>query len=82
MTVKNLVTWTIIIAGYAEKELAKGATKLYDQMEEVGLKPDDGTITSVLAACAESGVLGLGEKVDASIEMNRYKCSTQVSDAG
>ena len=81
MPVKNLVTWTIIIAGYAEKGLAKEATILYDQLEEVGLKPDDGTIISVLAACAESGLLSLGEKVHASIERNRHKCSTNVSNA-
>ncbi|PON96329.1 Pentatricopeptide repeat [Trema orientale] len=81
MPVKNLITWTIMIAGYAEKGLAKEATKLYDQMEEVGLKPDDGTIISVLAGCAESGLLGLGEKIHASIGRSGYKCSTQVSNA-
>ncbi|XP_062106574.1 pentatricopeptide repeat-containing protein At3g29230 [Humulus lupulus] len=81
MPVKNLVTWTIIITGYAEKGLAKEATSLYDQMEKVGLKPDDGTIISIMAACAESGLLGLGEKVYASIKRNRFKCSAQVSNS-
>ncbi|KAF4383257.1 hypothetical protein F8388_009288 [Cannabis sativa] len=81
MPVKNLVTWTIIIAGYAEKGLAKEATSLYDEMEKVGLKPDEGTIISIMAACAESGLLGLGEKVHASIKRNRYKCSVQVSNS-
>lgn len=50
-------------------------------MEEAGLKPDDGTVISILAACAESGLLGLGSKVHASIERTRFKCSTQVSNA-
>ncbi|XP_030499709.2 pentatricopeptide repeat-containing protein At3g29230 [Cannabis sativa] len=81
MPVKNLVTWTIIIAGYAEKGFAKEATSLYDEMEKVGLKPDEGTIISIMAACAESGLLGLGEKVHASIKRNRYKCSVQVSNS-
>ncbi|KAA8530405.1 hypothetical protein F0562_005114 [Nyssa sinensis] len=44
MPVKNLVPWTIIISGYAEKGIAKEAISLYDQMEKTGLKPDDGTI--------------------------------------
>lgn len=81
MPVKNLVTWTIIISGYAKKGIANEANCLYDQMEEAGLKPDDGTIISILAACAESGLLRLGEKVHASIERNRYRCCTEVSNA-
>ncbi|XP_015879787.1 pentatricopeptide repeat-containing protein At3g29230 [Ziziphus jujuba] len=81
MPFKSLVPWTIIISGYAEKGLASEASKLYDQMEEAGLKPDDSTLISILAACAESGLLGLGRKVHASIERTRFKCSTQVSNA-
>lgn len=81
MPVKNLVTWTIIISGYAEKGLANEASALYNQMEEAGLKPDDGAIISILAACAESGLLGLGKKVHASIKRTRCNCSTQVSNA-
>ncbi|KAJ7974354.1 putative Pentatricopeptide repeat-containing protein [Quillaja saponaria] len=81
MPVKNLVIWTIIISGYAEKGLAKEATALYDQMEESGLKPDVGAVVSILAACAESGLLGLGKKVHASIERTRFKCITLVSNA-
>ncbi|KAJ4707368.1 Pentatricopeptide repeat-containing protein [Melia azedarach] len=81
MPAKSLVPWTIIISGYAEKGMAKEAKRLYKQMEEVGLKPDDGTIISILAACAESGLLGLGTRVHASIKRNGFKCSTNVSNA-
>ncbi|XAR63893.1 hypothetical protein NMG60_11024037 [Bertholletia excelsa] len=81
MPVKNLVAWTIIISGYAEKGLAKDAIRLFDKMADMRLKPDDGTIISILAACAESGLLGLGMKVHALIERIRYKCTTHVSNA-
>ncbi|THG00517.1 hypothetical protein TEA_004012 [Camellia sinensis var. sinensis] len=81
MPAKNLVTWTIIISGYAEKGMAKDAISLFDEMEAARLKPDDGTIISILDACAESGLLGLGKRVHASIERIRYKCSTHVSNA-
>ncbi|XP_059670395.1 pentatricopeptide repeat-containing protein At3g29230-like [Cornus florida] len=81
LPVKNLVPWTIIISGYAEKGLAKEAIGFYDRMEEAGLKPDDGTVISILAACAESGLLGLGKRVHTSIERSRYKCSTHVLNA-
>lgn len=81
MPVKNLVPWTIIISGFAEKGMAKEAMRLYDEMEEVGLKQDEGAVISILAACAESGLLSLGMKVHASIERNRFKYSTNVSNA-
>ncbi|KAF8408156.1 hypothetical protein HHK36_007298 [Tetracentron sinense] len=81
MPVKNLVPWTIMISGYAEKGLAKEAFGLYDKMEMAGLKPDDGTMISILAACAESGLLGLGKRIHVSIERNRFRCSTQVCNA-
>ncbi|GAV77586.1 LOW QUALITY PROTEIN: PPR domain-containing protein/PPR_2 domain-containing protein, partial [Cephalotus follicularis] len=81
MPIKNLVTWTIIISGYEKKGLVKEATGLYDQMEEAGLKPDDGAFISILAASAESGSLGLGVRVHASIERTRIKCTTSISNA-
>ncbi|KAL7232307.1 hypothetical protein ACSBR2_010346 [Camellia fascicularis] len=81
MPAKNLVTWTIIISGYAEKGMAKDAISLFDEMEAARLKPDDGTFISILDACAESGLLGLGKRVHASIERTRYRCSTHVSNA-
>lgn len=81
MPVKNLVSWTIIVSGYAVKGLAKDAMRSFEQMEEAGLKPDDGTVISILASCAESGLLGLGKRVHTSIERIRYKCSVNVSNA-
>lgn len=81
MPVKNIVPWTIIISGFAEKGLVKEAAKLYDQMEVTGLRPDDGTLISILAACAESGSLGLGKRVHASIKRARFKCTINVSNA-
>ncbi|KAL6960809.1 hypothetical protein U1Q18_038572 [Sarracenia purpurea var. burkii] len=77
MPTKNLVTWTIIISGYAQKGLAKDAISLFDKMEDARFKPDDATIISILAACAESGLLGLGKRVHGSIERIRYKCGLQ-----
>lgn len=81
MPVKNMVSWTIIIAGYAEKGLAKEATDLYEQMEEAGYRLDDGAIISILAACAESGLLWLGKRVHQSIKKNRHQCSILIENA-
>ncbi|KAK4776278.1 hypothetical protein SAY86_004966 [Trapa natans] len=81
MPVKSVVPWTIIISGYAQKGLAKEAIMLYDQMEEAGVIIDYGTVISILAACAESGLLGLGQKVCTSIQRTGLKCTTSVLNA-
>ncbi|KAI4352523.1 hypothetical protein L6164_006764 [Bauhinia variegata] len=78
---KNVVLWTTIVSGYAEKGLVKEATALYDQMEEARLKHDDGARISILAACAESGMLGLGKKIHTSIKRSKFRCSTKVCNA-
>ncbi|XP_022739373.1 pentatricopeptide repeat-containing protein At3g29230 [Durio zibethinus] len=81
MPVKTLVPWTIIISGYAEKGLAKEAVDLYDQMERNGMELDDGTFISILAACAESGLLAVGVKVHDSIKRLKFRCSIVVCNA-
>ncbi|KAJ6364681.1 hypothetical protein OIU76_029614 [Salix suchowensis] len=77
MPIKDAVSWNTILDG----GLAKDAMRSFEQMEEAGLKPDDGTVISILASCAESGLLGLGKRVHTSIERIRYKCSVNVSNA-
>ncbi|XP_016459129.1 pentatricopeptide repeat-containing protein At3g29230 [Nicotiana tabacum] len=81
MPSKNLVSWTIMVSGYAEKGLVKEAIGLYMRMEEAGLKLDVAAIVSILAACAESGMLSLGKRVHDSVERSTYRCSTLVSNA-
>ncbi|KAL5095850.1 hypothetical protein RYX36_000177 [Vicia faba] len=76
--VKNLVLWTTIISGYAKMGQVRQATKLYDEMEEAGLRPDDGVLISILSACAESGMLGLGKKIRDSVLRCRFRCNTKV----
>ncbi|BAT83324.1 hypothetical protein LR48_Vigan03g020200 [Vigna angularis] len=78
---KNVVLWTTIIAGYAEKGNAREATELYGKMEEAGLRPDDGFLFSILAACAESGMLELGSRIHASVKKWRFRCSSKVLNA-
>ena len=78
---KNVVLWTTIIAGYAEKGFVREATELYGTMEEAGLRPDDGFLISILAACAESGMLGLGKRIHASMRRWRFRCGTKVLNA-
>ncbi|XP_010502875.1 PREDICTED: pentatricopeptide repeat-containing protein At3g29230 [Camelina sativa] len=78
---KNVVTWTIIIAGYAEKGLVKEADKLVDQMVASGLRFDAAAAISILAACAESGLLSLGVRVHSIIKRSNLNSNASVLNA-
>lgn len=53
----SLVVWTAIISGYAAHGAADMALGLYAQMLDKGIRPDPVTLTSVLTACAHSGLV-------------------------
>ena len=81
MPSRNLVSWTVIISGYVEKGQAKEAMSLFKQMEEDGMMLDDAAMVSILSACAESGMLKLGEKVEAHIKRFKFRITSQVSNS-
>ncbi|KAI4323600.1 hypothetical protein L6164_023193 [Bauhinia variegata] len=63
MPQKDLVSWTTIVAGYAQNGLAKKAIKLVSRMQEVGQKPDSITLVSVLPAVADIKSLRIGKSI-------------------
>ncbi|KAL9318305.1 hypothetical protein ACSQ67_014822 [Phaseolus vulgaris] len=54
---RSLVFWTSIISAYAAHGDAGLALSLYTQMLDKGIQPDPVTLTSVLTACAHSGLV-------------------------
>lgn len=80
MPVKNLVSCTIMISGYAEKGFIKETISLYNEMENSELELDDGTIISIITACAESGLLALRKRVRSSTVAAGFRCSTVVTN--
>ncbi|KAM7269748.1 hypothetical protein ACFE04_025245 [Oxalis oulophora] len=60
---KNVITWTSLIAGYGKHGCVSDAIKLFKQMEEEGLKPNDVTFLSLLFACSHTGLTDEGWKL-------------------
>ncbi|CAN6478672.1 unnamed protein product [Victoria cruziana] len=58
--VKDLISWTAMIVGYAEHGYSKDAIDLFKQMSLVGLKPDSVTFIGVLMACSHAGLVDQG----------------------
>ncbi|GAB4827074.1 hypothetical protein Ancab_033957 [Ancistrocladus abbreviatus] len=59
---KDLTSWTIMIAGYGMHERGDKAIFTFDQMSDAGVKPNEASFTSILCACAHSGLLDEGRK--------------------
>ncbi|KAJ7540626.1 hypothetical protein O6H91_10G023400 [Diphasiastrum complanatum] len=63
MSERNVVSWTAMIAGYAQNGLGKEALALFEQMQREGTKPNEVTYICVLSACAQSRLVDEGRYV-------------------
>ena len=68
MTLHNLVSWNTIIAGYANHGLGERAVKIFEQMREIGVKPDSVTFIGLLMACSHCGMVDRGMSIFNSME--------------
>eukprot|EP01018_Ginkgo_biloba_P026381 Gb_16448 [translate_table: standard] len=57
MSIRNVVSWSVMIAGYTQNGQANEALTLFYQMLLADMKPDSATMLSVLSACAQIGAL-------------------------
>lgn len=69
MQVRDIFSWTIMIEAFAKYDHSELAIKLFIEMEDVGVKPDDICYLSVLKACGNLDALGEGKIVHACISM-------------
>ncbi|XP_031494715.1 putative pentatricopeptide repeat-containing protein At2g01510 [Nymphaea colorata] len=61
----NTVSWTVLIAGYAQNGCNEEALQFYIQMQRWGFSPDHATAAAVLKACACLTALNCGKQVHA-----------------
>ncbi|KAJ7536443.1 hypothetical protein O6H91_12G069800 [Diphasiastrum complanatum] len=67
MSQRNVVSWNVMIAGYAQNGLGKEALALYDQMQQEGVQPDIVTFVVLLKACASITALERGKKLHSQV---------------
>ncbi|CAH2038608.1 unnamed protein product [Thlaspi arvense] len=61
--VKDVVSWNAMISGYAETGSYKEALELFKEMMKTNVRPDEGTMVTVLSACAQSRSVELGRQI-------------------
>ncbi|MCL7026558.1 hypothetical protein MKW94_003818 [Papaver nudicaule] len=66
----NVVAVNSMIYGYAQNGYGAEAVKLFDRLQELRIKPDNGTLVSVLSACSNAGLLEEGRRIFSSMEDN------------
>jgi len=65
VVVKNIISWTTMIAGYMQNSFNFEAIKLFAEMAKLGWKPDGFACTSVLTSCGSLEALENGRQVHA-----------------
>ncbi|XP_057849286.2 pentatricopeptide repeat-containing protein At3g13880 [Cryptomeria japonica] len=57
---RDVVSWSVLISGYAQHGRGKEALQLFAQMQEEGTKPNHITFVGVLSACSHVGLVDEG----------------------
>ncbi|XP_057984221.1 pentatricopeptide repeat-containing protein At4g39530 [Malania oleifera] len=63
MIIRNVISWTTMIAGYMQNSLNWEALKLFVEMTKLGWKPDGFACTSTLTSCGSLEALEQGKQV-------------------
>ncbi|GAB4834807.1 hypothetical protein Ancab_033075 [Ancistrocladus abbreviatus] len=61
MPVRDLVSFNSMIVGLADHGHSRKALILFEEMKNLGVKPDDITFTGVLSACSHGGLVNEGK---------------------
>ncbi|MCO5609751.1 hypothetical protein L7F22_063983 [Adiantum nelumboides] len=78
---RDLVTWTALIAGFAQEDegLAQASLCLYERMQIEGIQPTNVVYLSVLKACATLADLEYGQEVYGRIVLSGWNEDIPVS---
>lgn len=83
MPERSIRSWTLMISGYVQCGKPREAIDLFTKMEDAGLRPNEVTVVSALAACADLGELDFGRRVHeyankSGFKRNAHVCNTLI----
>lgn len=81
MLERDVITWTAIIAVYAQHWKGKRALQLFDQMQHEGFQPNKITFVCVLDACASCAALATGEYMHGLILHKKFDSNVVIGTA-
>ncbi|KAM7500227.1 hypothetical protein LguiA_024641 [Lonicera macranthoides] len=78
---KDVVSWTAMIAGYTQHNLFIEAVKLFEEMQEQGIRSDNIGFSSAISACAGVQALNQGRQVHAQSIVSGYSLDLSIGNA-
>ncbi|KAK1266579.1 Pentatricopeptide repeat-containing protein [Acorus gramineus] len=75
---RNTVSWTSMIAGYAQNGVAEEAINLFRRMKKRRILTNSLTVVSILSACGSIGLLCLGKEIHSRILKNFTWSNTHI----
>lgn len=78
---KDVVSWTAMIAGYAQHEKFVEALNLFKEMQDEGIQSDNIGFASAISACAGIFALNQGEQIHAQACVCGYSDDISVGNA-
>ncbi|XP_068658135.1 pentatricopeptide repeat-containing protein At2g27610-like [Aristolochia californica] len=67
LDVKDIVAWSAMLAGFAQAKDSEGAVKLFKEMVQEGIQPNEYTLSSVINACSSpTAAVEQGKQLHAS----------------
>eukprot|EP01018_Ginkgo_biloba_P006259 Gb_32983 [translate_table: standard] len=81
MPERDEVSWNAVIVGYAQQRRGMETLELFEQMTQVGMKPDKFTLASVLSAFASLEALEKGKQFHAHIIRTGFETNVIVGSA-
>ncbi|XXG73787.1 hypothetical protein AAC387_Pa07g2633 [Persea americana] len=81
LTEEDVVSWTAIIAGYAQHEFFVEALRLFEEIQSIGIRPDNIGFSSALSACAGIQVLEQGLQIHAQDVVAEYSMDLSIGNS-
>lgn len=79
LPVRDVVSWTALIQGYAEYGSSEEALACFEQMEREGISPNVVTFACILKACWSKETLGRGRQIHIKITQKGFQGYPSVS---
>lgn len=81
MPEKNVVSWTTVLVGFSRNNDNESALSMFDRMLEEGIRPNNFTVSAVLASCAKIGVLNVGVRIHDYVKRNGFQADRAIGTA-
>jgi len=81
MPYKDVVAWTVVVAGFVQCKKYRDALSVFQRMLLENVLPNEFTLTSVLSACTHTGALDQGRLVHQYIECNDFNLNAVLGTA-